>query len=55
MLTGCASGPRYGAQRKKKKGCDCPHWNRVPDHNEELRSATKKLNGHDGPIDATYL
>lgn len=25
----CASGPRYGAARKQKKGCDCPHWNAV--------------------------
>lgn len=29
--TGCASGPRYGAARKKKKSCDCPHWNAVPE------------------------
>jgi len=24
---GCASGPKYGAARRKKKSCDCPHWN----------------------------
>lgn len=26
---GCASGPHYGASRKKSKSCDCPHWNKV--------------------------
>ncbi len=45
LITGCASGPRYGAQRKRKKGCDCPHWNRVPQHREELRATTMTLNG----------
>ena len=29
-LTACASGPRYGASKRKKKGCDCPTWNLVP-------------------------
>lgn len=28
--SGCASGPRYGAARKSRKGCDCPHWNALP-------------------------
>ncbi|MFN8351025.1 MAG: hypothetical protein U0U25_06135 [Flavobacteriales bacterium] len=27
---GCAGGPKYGAARKRRKGCDCPHWNAVP-------------------------
>ena len=29
------SGPRYGAARKKKKGCDCPQWNAVPEQKGE--------------------
>lgn len=29
LLGACASGPRYGAAKKQKKGCDCPHWNAV--------------------------
>ena len=29
LLASCASGPSYGAARKKKKSCDCPHWNAV--------------------------
>ena len=37
MSTGCVSGPRYGAARKKKKGCDCPHWNAVPEQKGEDR------------------
>ena len=45
VLTGCASGPKYGAAKKRKKGCDCPHWNRVPERGHELRAATMKLNG----------
>jgi len=44
LITGCASGPRYGAQRKRKKGCDCPHWNQVPQRSAELRAATMTLN-----------
>jgi outer membrane murein-binding lipoprotein Lpp len=35
VLTGCASGPRYGAARKSRKGCDCPHWNAVPKQDEQ--------------------
>ena len=27
---GCGNGPKYGAARKHKKGCDCPHWNAAP-------------------------
>ncbi|MBL8000899.1 MAG: hypothetical protein JNL05_02950 [Flavobacteriales bacterium] len=27
LAVGCASGPKYGAARRKKKSCDCPHWN----------------------------
>jgi hypothetical protein len=30
LLVGCASGPKYGAARRKKKSCDCPHWNQRP-------------------------
>jgi hypothetical protein len=35
----CASGPKYGAARKKKKGCDCPHWNAVWQKPGELHAA----------------
>jgi hypothetical protein len=35
VITGCASGPRYGAARKSRKGCDCPHWNAVPKQAEK--------------------
>ncbi|MBL7964470.1 MAG: hypothetical protein JNM31_11590 [Flavobacteriales bacterium] len=29
LVLGCTSAPRHGAARKKKKGCDCPKWNRT--------------------------
>ena len=30
LFMSCASGPKYGASKRKKKGCDCPHWNQAP-------------------------
>lgn len=30
LLASCANGPKYGAARKHKKSCDCPHFNAVP-------------------------
>jgi hypothetical protein len=30
ITPGCASGPKYGASRKREKGCDCPKWNALP-------------------------
>lgn len=53
VITGCASGPRYGAQRKKKKGCDCPHWNWVPKHTNEVHAATMRMNGTSRSADGT--
>lgn len=30
LMVACASGPKYGAAKRKKKSCDCPHWNHLP-------------------------
>jgi hypothetical protein len=30
LLGACANGPRYGAARKHKKSCDCPHFDALP-------------------------
>jgi hypothetical protein len=39
VLASCASGPSYGAARKKKKGCDCPHWNAVDRPGKEVHAS----------------
>jgi hypothetical protein len=43
LLLGCASGPRYGAShgKKKKKGCDCPHWNHVKPSDGEVHACVR--------------
>ena len=48
--TGCAGGARYGAARKKKRGCDCPHWNAVPQQKGEdgRRSWNQEPSATDG-------
>jgi hypothetical protein len=30
LLASCATGPKYGAARKHKKSCDCPHFDALP-------------------------
>jgi len=45
LLSGCASGPRYGAShgRKKKKSCDCPHWNAVQPVGDEAHADARAV------------
>lgn len=40
LLASCASGPSYGAARKKKKSCDCPHFNRVDRPGPDVHART---------------
>jgi hypothetical protein len=45
----CAGGPRYGAARKHRKSCDCPHWNAVPHKaNGEVWSSAQRPLMKDG-------
>ena len=46
-LSACASGPRYGAAKRKKKGCDCPTWNLVPAPAPGVRAQTPPAPRHD--------
>lgn len=46
-LSACASGPKYGAAKRKKKGCDCPTWNLVPTPAAGVRARTPPAPRHD--------
>jgi hypothetical protein len=50
VAVGCASGPRYGAARRKKKGCDCPHWNRVDRPANGMHASLTRTADPDGPL-----
>ena len=39
LLASCANGPKYGAARKHKKSCDCPHFNAVPKKDGDVRAS----------------
>ena len=44
LFLSCASGPKYGASKHKKKGCDCPHWNHAPD--QDRNGVRADVSGH---------
>lgn len=41
LLVGCASHPR--PYKKKKRGCDCPQWNKVDRAPEGVHASTATI------------
>ncbi|MBK8500484.1 MAG: hypothetical protein IPL52_17105 [Flavobacteriales bacterium] len=46
ILLSTACDSRKPAKYRKKRGCDCPHWNHVPAPKDGMRSMAGDPDGH---------